>query len=195
MGTWVCEMNSDILNEGIASIEIAFSLIEFSYRIHLKQNIISGLFFNKLEVNGVLVEGKHMTADDVHDFILNHLNSAICSFWIAVDEAFDKVFGKKRPKIDSVIDDFRAVIYMFRCAFSHEISEPKWHVYDPSYRRRPYCLLVPIDCRDAGVEEFHFDFSSLNGKNVKTEAFKYFKGLFTLSKMAYKFLRNETQAQ
>jgi hypothetical protein len=181
------------LEEGLSSIEIAFNLIEFSYRIQtLGIDGVRALFYDTIEVKEVLIEGKDMDEEDVRRFFLNHLNCAICSFWIAIDEAFNKILGKKNPKKDSAIDDFRAVIYMFRCAFTHEISEPKWYVIDKSYLRRPYRLLVPLECRCGGIEEFYFDFTAINGQNVKTEAFKHFRGLATFSKMAYNLLREET---
>jgi hypothetical protein len=187
-------MHQEALDKGIESIGIAFSLIEFSYRIQtLGADGMRRLFYDEVEVKGVLIEGKGMDEEDIRRFFLNHLNSAICSFWIAIDEAFDKVLGKKNPKNDSAIDDFRAVIYMFRCAFAHEISEPKWYVKDKTYRRHPYKLSVPPECSCGGVDEFCFDFTSLNGQNVKTEAFKHFRGLATFSQMACELLRSEVQ--
>ena len=186
-------MNIEALDKGFSSIEIAFSLVEFSYRIQtLGISQMRALFYHEVEVKGVLIEGKEMDEEDVLRFFLNHLNSAICSFWIAIDEAFEKVFGKKNPKANSIIEDFRAVIYMFRCAFAHEISEPKWYVRDAAYRRRPYRLSVPPECRCGGVDEFFFDFTLLHGQNVKTKAFKHFRGLATFSKMACELLKQTT---
>jgi hypothetical protein len=86
----------------------------------------------------------------------------------------------------------KAVIFMFRCAFAHGISEPRWYVQDSAYRRR-YQLIVPLECRRGGIKEFSFDFAALNGQNVKTETFKHFKGLLTFSQMASELLKSEAR--
>lgn len=189
------EINQKVFNDGIKSIEIAFSLIEFAYRVQiLRSGGIQELFCTDLEVKNTVLKGKNLTAQEVEHFFLNLINGVLCPFWVAIDEAFDKALGKKNPTRDSEIDDFRAIIYMFRCAFSHGISEPKWYVTNPAYRRRPYRLSIPPECRCGGVEEFYFDFNELNGQNLKTEAFKHCRGVTTLSRMACWLLKKEAQA-
>lgn len=183
-------MNNKSFYRNVESIEIALSILKFTYRLegYLGHKGIQQLFRPDIEVKGVMIEGKEITLQQAADFLHNHFHSALCSFWIAIDEAFDEVFGSKKPEGVSLLDDFRTVIYMFRCAFSHKISQPLWMVI-PQYQRRPYHLLVPFEHRVGGVEEFYFDFSILNRQLVQNKEYKYLNGLLTLYNIACQLLK------
>lgn len=102
------------------------------------------------------------------------------------------MFGRKNSKGNTFIDGFRAVIYMFRCAFSHEISQPTLCVKNPDYRRQ-YRLPIPKEYEQADFKEFYFDFSALNGQRVKNEDFKYFRGLLIFSRMTSQLLQESSE--
>jgi hypothetical protein len=68
------------------------------------------LFFDDLQIKDTLLEGTNLTVQEATNFFFDHLNALFCAFWVAVDEAFDKALGKKNPKGNTVIDDFRAII-------------------------------------------------------------------------------------
>ncbi|MBS0625883.1 MAG: hypothetical protein JSS32_07530 [Verrucomicrobia bacterium] len=129
-----------------------------------------------------------MTFQNSQDFIWNQLNVNLCGFWITLDEALQDGFGDKCPNRDSPLDDFRAIFFMFRCAFAHKISQPTWKVGKAAYRRRPYCFSVPQEYRNLGFDELYFDFAALDGQRVRNEQMKAFPGLFFFAQMTCKLL-------
>jgi hypothetical protein len=177
-------MNKEIISRCVESIEIAFSMVEFTFRLEggLTLDGIVELFQNEIEVKGTLILRKEMSREEAGNFLYNYLHSSLCTFWIAVDEALYETFGSRKPEGTSFIDDFRAVIYMFRCAFSHKISQPTWRI-DPRYRRQ-YHIIIPLEYREEGISEFHFDFSVLHDQRVKNEEYKSFRGVVVLSRVA-----------
>jgi hypothetical protein len=189
-------MSETFLDENIESIEIALSIVQFVYKLKacLGSSGIQSLFKSEVEIKGILLESKNITLADADAFIFNHLHSVLCAFWIALAEALGRAFGNKNPGENSFIDDFRAVIYMFRCAYSHEISKPTWKV-KTQYVKRSYHLLVPSECRVGDIEEFSFDFAALNGQRVKNEEFKLLNGILVLSKIACKLLRDAAKKE
>jgi hypothetical protein len=186
MGSFL-EVTSKDISKQIKSIEIATDILEFSYRLQfLDVKILQQLFAGNFQVKQVILSQKLRTSKEVNDFLFDHLHSAICSFWISIDEAFDKTFGSKQVENHSFLNNFRVVIYMFRCAFSHEISEPKWLVKQ-QYRKQ-YKLVIPKECSEGGIESFEYDFATLHGLNVETASFGGLAGLKTLSNIAHKLL-------
>jgi len=175
------------MNKQICSIEIATGILELAYRIQIFEiEEIQKLFTVELSVGNIIFPSKHLNEKEVHKLLYNNLHSSICAFLVSIDEALEKAFGSKRLMEGSFLDNFRAIIYMFRCAFSHEISEPKWSI-NPKYRRR-FKIEVPDECREVGIESFEFDFTNLNRENVPTSSFKGIAGLKTLSNIACKLL-------
>ncbi len=185
-------MTKEVYSRAIESIEIAFSIVEFTYRLQggLELEGVMRLFQNEIEVKGTVILTRSINLQEAHDFLYNHLHSGLSTFWIAVDEALNDVFGDKNPEGTSFIDDFRAVIYMFRCAFAHKISQPIWKI-KPKYRRS-YRLLIPLEHREGGIEEFYLDFLVLHGQRLKNEEYKGFNGILVLSKVARELIKAQS---
>jgi len=56
----------------------------------------------------------------------NLLFMALGTTAIVIDTALDAVFGSKNPSDTSQIGAARAIIYMLRCAFAHDMAFPVW---------------------------------------------------------------------
>lgn len=147
------------------------------------------LFLPELEYKGIVLDGNQLSIEEIENFLFNLLNANISAFWIAIDESFDKVFGNKNPDSKSSTDDFRAIVYILRCAFAHEISKPTWNI-KPKYQKI-YTLAIPLEFTNGLIEQFYFDFSVLNGERVKTQDFKHLPGLIALKKLACQILMEE----
>ncbi len=192
LGELVTLIYTTEVDKKIKSLEIAFSLIEFSYRIQqLKIEELQELFATELQVKAIVLPIKNLNPREIKALLFNNIHSSICSFWITIDEAFDKIFGKKQPENYSFRSSFRTIIYMYRCAFSHEISEPKWYIKD-QYRKK-YELVVPDECRETGIARFEYDFKTLHLQNVEIASFKGLAGLKILFNIACKLLKDQNQ--
>ncbi len=190
-------MNIEVLNKALETIQIAFSLVELPYR--LKENLgLNGLiklferpaiFQSSKHKQIIKIPEKKLSQQEAENYYVNLLNGLLCPFWVAIDEAFDDAFGDKNPQGNSLVDDFRAVIYMFRCAFSHKISQPIWDI--KSKYLRSYHLPISSELREGQIKDFIFDFTKLNGQPVKTEDYNYFPGLLVLFKMACSIIERQ----
>lgn len=168
--------------------------IKFLYRCHAQLGLewVIHLSRKDMEISGVLIEGENISTDDAHVVLYNSIQSAICCLWIAIDEALDAVFGSKITMHHlSTTDDFRAVIYMFRCAFAHGISQPKWTVLKDKYRRE-ICLPIQKNLQFKNITEFKFDFTKCSGQSVRNEDYGHLPGLIALSQMACEMIEAHT---
>lgn len=67
--------------------------------------------------------------------------------------------GKEEPPNIATHDDLRNLIYMVRCAFSHNMATPIWKASGPNFARK---FKLPLET------DTEIDLSALNGK-----AFEY----------------------
>lgn len=119
-----------------------------------------------------------------HNLVL----SATAAFIIAVDTALDETFGAKNPfNTHDTIDSLRAIIYMLRCAWSHDMANPTWELKGDKYRRA-YQVTVPqeiVSTLSSGQitdsQRYELDFAKLDGKYVELALFRGIEGIIFLS--------------
>ncbi len=119
-----------------------------------------------------------------HNLVL----SATAALIIAVDTALDETFGAKNPlNTQDPIDSLRAIIYMLRCAWSHDMANPKWELKGDKYRRT-YQVTVPLQTistfssgRITDSQIYELDFAKLDGKYVELALFRGIEGIIFLS--------------
>jgi hypothetical protein len=119
-----------------------------------------------------------------HNLVL----SATVALIIAVDTALDETFGAKNPfNTQDPIDSLRAIIYMLRCAWSHDMANPTWELKGDKYRRT-YQVTVPkqiISTLSSGrvtdSQIYELDFAKLDGKYVELALFRGIEGIIFLS--------------
>jgi hypothetical protein len=83
---------------------------------------------------------------------LNNIMLGTC--FIAIDEAFNTVFGPKPRSLENDLNSLRAIIFMIRCAFAHNPTTPTWEIKKLKYQR-------VLSVKEIG---YTLDFTSLNGK-------------------------------
>lgn len=118
----------------------------------------------------------HETADNLEGITMG-------TVFITFNEAFSDSYGDLPVNISSDLDSLRVIIYMFRCAFAHNPTQPKWEIRNPKYRR--ILTIKEID--------FKVDLRELNGKNVTTEECGGFQQLLRLIEYCLKVIKNEEE--
>lgn len=131
-----------------------------------------------------------------HNLVL----SATAALIIAVDTALDETFGAKNPlNTQDPIDSLRAIIYMLRCAWSHDMANPTWALKGDKYRKT-YQVTVPqqlMSTLSSGQitdsQTYKFDFSKLDGNYVELVLFRGIEGIIFLSLYAKELINQKLE--
>lgn len=110
----------------------------------------------------------------------SQINVGVCfgASAIALDAAFETAgFScKKRP-----LDDIRTIVYMVRCAFAHNIADPKWEVKGDFWRQ----VKLTVEGQTLSI-----DFRKLNGRPFTYEAVGELPNWYRIKKIAIEMIKN-----
>jgi hypothetical protein len=107
---------------------------------------------------------------------LEHVTLGTCfvSFW----ESLHRLIQQNK----SVDENLKAIIFMFRCAFAHTPTQPKWEIHKP-YRK---IFNIP-------QINFSMDFSTLDNKELIPEHHGGMDNLFKLMNYCLEVLKKASQ--
>ncbi len=153
------------IKNALEDVELSFKQLEFAIKLmcYCENNDLDKSRFDgdvtikfKNE-NKVFPDNSFSTYEE----IIKHsqINVGICfgASAIALDAAFEAAgFNcKKRP-----LDDIRSIVYMIRCAFAHNIADPKWEVKGDFLRQINLTLegkMTLIDLTQLNGRPFRYD--------------------------------------
>jgi len=107
---------------------------------------------------GLQLGPKEYTPQQLMEVMENFVFTAMGITAMAADQALDEALGAKNPDDVSQTGSLRAIIYMLRCAFAHDIAEVTWCC--ASKYQREYSVLLP----HAGLIKFNG--ATVNGQYV-----------------------------
>jgi hypothetical protein len=128
----------------------------------------------------VFTTGQLNNADNIILISENLNRTTLGTCFITMDEALKGLFGKPPEKATNDLDSLRIIIYMMRCCFAHNPTEPKWEIH--SIYRKVF-----------KIEEIDFilDLSNLDGIPVKFEHHHGSSGLMNLVGYCLKILKDK----
>lgn len=191
--------------EPTVAIAEALRLLELTFRLQggFRQGFIRDECFTKeIEIpsgTGTRLAAMEFQKDQLDQRFHNLVLSALSTLAIAVDKALDSAFGSKVSKNtgDAVVS-LRAVFYMLRCAWAHDVINPKWHRYAKKYEG-VYLIVVSAESvakatygRLDQERSFEFNFVELNGQYVDFRPFGGIDGIFCLAVYAQDLVANDT---
>ena len=141
----------------------------FGLCVNLQEAILSGriapeTFRKSVKIDtggkGVTIRNNY-TQEALRVQSKNLLFTALGTTAIVIDTALDAVLGSKKPADTSQVGSARAIIYMLRCAFAHDMAFPVWSC------KNKYQLQYTVNLPQLG--RIVFDAKALNGQNLKLE--------------------------
>jgi len=129
---------------------------------------------------GIMLGERVYTPEELFAGIQNIGFSAVGITAMALDQALDEAMGMKDPNDTGQNGALRAIIYMLRCAFAHDIAEPQW-CCAPKYQNS-YSVFLP----QSGL--LTFNGSLLNGQFVRPEHFGGMEGYFQMMDLSKKLV-------
>jgi hypothetical protein len=171
----------------------------FTLAMRLQGGFSQGLidqkcFTNRTEIPSDIrmpIPGQTYNDKVIYRQLHNLVLSSTAALIIAVDTALDETFGHKNPlNAEDPVDALRAIIYMLRCAWSHDMVNPKWELKGDKYRRK-YQVTVPEEIiSDVSLghvvqpQTYALDFAELDGKFVELAPFRGIEGIIFLTSHA-----------
>lgn len=159
-------MNKQIaIQNAIEDVNLAFKQLEFAIKLMCycenndldKSKFDGDITLKFRKENKVFSDNSFATYEE----IIKHsqINVGICfgASAIALDAAFEAAgFScKKRP-----LDNIRSIVYMIRCAFAHNIADPKWEVKGDFLKQISLVLeeeTILIDLNQLNGRSFRYD--------------------------------------
>jgi len=149
--------------------QIANAINVFGLALNLQEAIVSERVVPstfkkhlKIETGGKGVTFQHnYTQEALRIQSKNLLCMALGTTAIIIDTILDEALGPKDPNDTSQIGSTRAIMYMIRCAFAHNMAFPAWSC--KTRYQRVYTVTLP----QAGT--IAFDAKLLNGQLIKME--------------------------
>ena len=163
----------------VKTVGAALSLLEHSFRLQwgFRQGFIQNDCFT-LKVDIPSGTGTHLVArkfdkEQLELEFHNQILIALCALAISVDKALDSTFGSKESKnTGEVVNAIRAIFYQLRCAWAHDVINPKWNRKENKYKGL-YRVVVPSEIVSKATygrlnqsKIYEFNFEELNGKYV-----------------------------
>lgn len=109
-----------------------------------------------------------------HNLNVSIMGVCFCALNSVLKDAFGNI-----PKhyTNSDIDALRAIVYMFRCAFSHQPTNPRWKI------NKRYIRVFRIDEIDVEM-----DFTQLDGKTIIPSQHNGWRGIFSIINYCFKVI-------
>lgn len=194
------------LENPILAIDETYKIFVLAMRL---KNGFKGGFINQkcftssLEISSDLrmyIPGQNYDQRTIYRQFHNLVLSAAAALVIAVDTALDETFGAKNPlNTNDTIDSLRAIIYMLRCAWSHDMANPKWEIKGDKYRRTyqvsipQQIILIFSSGRITDLQIYELDFSKLDGNYVELTPFRGIEGVIFLSLYAKELINQKLE--
>lgn len=144
----------------LEDVELAFRQLEFAIKLmyYCEDGHLNLTSFNEdntvLFTTGSMVFNSRSTREET--VACSKINVGMCfgASAMALNTAFELA------SIDRSKHDVAMIVYMVRCAFAHNIADPKWEVRGKFLKNIDFPM-------DRG--QIHIDFTSLNGQPFKYE--------------------------
>ncbi|NGX54757.1 MAG: hypothetical protein KR126chlam2_00376 [Chlamydiae bacterium] len=186
------------IDEALNILELTIRLeTGFRYEFINHKCFESNMEINK-NTNSIFNDNYHAGKNPVlKNRFRNLVLTAIGTASSALDKALDKKFGNKNPEDHSQVGSIRNIIYMIRCAFTHDPCNPTWICYE-KYQKKPYALTIDksVSKRIIFAENssqtlnFEYDFEKLTDTSVNFKHFHALDGFFLLAEYAHTLVSN-----
>lgn len=122
--------------------------------------------------------------ESIEDIVIASENNIVLNlgcYFIALNQAFEKSFGKVDMKRigNQPYDALRALIYMCRCAFAHDILQPHWNV------KKDFRKMLAVNFDRVSI---NIDFSNYDKRKFDINDIGGYKSIIQIHKSAEKLL-------
>ena len=155
-----------------AQLELALKLYHYALEGKIKVDELDiPLTFTEGKMVFVLRDKIFDTPDDLLNALSNNVSVAFGAAAITLNRVREEADIGLPDPIESKGDEFVALTYQIRNAFAHDISEPRWNLNSPRYRRVYEVGGVRADL--TGLHGEHFAYEHVGGADALRLLYEY----------------------
>ncbi|TCB60126.1 hypothetical protein E0J20_09020 [Rhizobium leguminosarum bv. viciae] len=163
-------------------IDTAFGMLDFAWKMYdyalegkiNLEELDKPLTFEDGPMVYVLPDKIFHSYDDLIQACTNNLSVAFGAAAITLNRSREEIGIRLAPVIETEMDQFAALAYSIRCAFAHDISEPKWDMRRNRYRRSYSFGGIRVDLTNIERDQ-PFRYEDIGGPDVLIAMKRYFQ--------------------